>query len=154
MIVAQSLWFQSGMEEALQLYTSLVPNSRIQSIRRLPGDSPVTLAEFSLGGQQYMAMECAGPDSFNRSFSIMLLCDSQEEVDRLWAALGEGGVFEDCGWLKDRWGVSWQITSRKLCQVLTSPGDEDEEKRRRAIDVMNTMTKTDVAQIEAAVEDA
>ena len=126
MKVTQHLWFAEDMEAAVRFYTSLVPGSAVRSITPLPAESPsgpagsVRIADFTLGGQNYMAIQAGPLEPFNHSFSIMVTVDAQEEIDRLWAALGEGGSIEQCGWLKDRWGLSWQIVPSALgtiCQL-------------------------------------
>lgn len=157
MRVTQHLWFEKDMEAALQLYTSLIPGSAIHATYTLPEVPPpegcppgtCTVAEFSLGDQRYMAIEAGPLDPFNHSFSVMVEVDTQEEIDRLWEKLGEGGAYEPCGWLKDRWGLSWQICPKKFGEWMTHP---DVEVRRRALAAAMQMPgKLNLAELEAAV---
>lgn len=153
MKVAQNLWFEKDMEAAIGFYTSLIPGSSVDAVSALAADSPagpagsVKTARFTLGGQRYMAFEAAQLDPFNHSFSIVVECDTQAEVDRLWDALGEGGLHEPCGWLKDRWGLSWQIAPKRLFELMD---DHDRDKARRVAEAMLQMRKLDIAGLEAA----
>jgi predicted 3-demethylubiquinone-9 3-methyltransferase (glyoxalase superfamily) len=153
MKVTQHLWFANDMEAALRFYTSLIPGSSIHWISPLPADSPsgpagsVKIAAFTLGDQRYMAVEAGPLDPFNHSFSIQVECDDQAEIDRLWDALKEGGAVEQCGWLKDRWGLSWQITPRRLGELMTDP---EPGKAKRVAAAMLKMVKFDIAGLEAA----
>ncbi len=110
MKVTQHLWFEKGMGAAISFHAALIPGSSIGSISTIPADTPsgpagsVKIAAFTLGDQRYMAIEAGPLDPFNHSFSIILQCDDQAEIDRLWDALKEGGSVEQCGWLEDRWG--------------------------------------------------
>jgi predicted 3-demethylubiquinone-9 3-methyltransferase (glyoxalase superfamily) len=151
--VIQHLWFENDMQAAIGLYTSLIPGSSIEWIRAIPADTPagpagsVLIASFTLGDQLYMAIEAGPLDPFNHSFSIMVECDEQDEIDRLWTALLEGGSAEQCGWLRDRWGLAWQIVPRRLGELM---GDPDPEVARRVVDAMLKMVKLDIAGLEAA----
>jgi predicted 3-demethylubiquinone-9 3-methyltransferase (glyoxalase superfamily) len=153
MKVTQHLWFEKEMEAAVHFYTSLIPGSRIERISAVMADNPsgpagsVKIAAFVLGGQNYMAIEAGPLDPFNHSFSIMVECDSQEDVDRLWDALKEGGRVEQCGWLKDRWGLSWQIVPKRLRELMDDP---DPAKVRRVTEAMLKMVKLDIAPLDAA----
>jgi predicted 3-demethylubiquinone-9 3-methyltransferase (glyoxalase superfamily) len=105
--VIQHLWFERGMDEAVRFYTSLIPGSTIEWISAVPGApagpaGSVHLAAFTLGDQRYRAIEAGPLDQFNHSFSVIVECEDQAEIDRLWDALSEGGLVEQCGWLKDR----------------------------------------------------
>ena len=117
--VVSNLWFEKEAREAVEFYVSLVPNSAITRIATLPAESPsgppdsVKIIEFTLGKQEFLALEAGPLDPFNHSFSIMIQCDTQEEIDRLWNAILEnGGEPEQCGWIRDRWGLCWQIAPR------------------------------------------
>ena len=151
--VSQHLWFEKDMEAALRFYTELIPGSSIDWISALPADNPsgpagsVRIAGFRLGDQRYQAIEAGPLDPFNHSFSIMVECDDQAEIDRLWAALKEGGSTEQCGWLRDRWGLSWQITPKRLGELM---GDPDPAKAKRVAEAMLKMVKFDIAALEAA----
>jgi predicted 3-demethylubiquinone-9 3-methyltransferase (glyoxalase superfamily) len=151
--VTQSLWFARDMEAALRFYTSLIPGSSIHWTFVFPADTPsgpagsVKLAAFTLGDQRYMAMEAGPLDPFNHSFSITVECEDQREIDRLWDTLREGGAEEACGWLKDRWGLSWQIVPKRLGELIRDP---DPAKAKRVAEAMLKMIKLDLAALEAA----
>jgi predicted 3-demethylubiquinone-9 3-methyltransferase (glyoxalase superfamily) len=153
MKVSQHLWFEKDMEAAIGFYTSLIPGSSVHWISGLPADTPsgpagsVRIATFTLGDQRYMAIEAGPLDPFNHSFSIVIECETQAEIDRLWNALKEGGATERCGWLKDRWGLSWQIIPRRLGELMSDP---DRAKARRVAEAMLKMVKFDIAGLEAA----
>jgi predicted 3-demethylubiquinone-9 3-methyltransferase (glyoxalase superfamily) len=155
--VRQFLWFAKDVEQAVRFYTEVVPGSRMEKVVPLPVDTPsgpagsVKVVDFTLAGQPYTAMEAGPLDPFNHSFSIMVECDTQDEIDRLWSTLGEGGAHEDCGWLRDRYGLYWQITPRRLNELLNG---SDRERAKRAALAMMTMQKLDLAAIEAAAEQA
>jgi predicted 3-demethylubiquinone-9 3-methyltransferase (glyoxalase superfamily) len=155
MKVTQHLWFEKDMENAVRFYTSLIPGSSVAWMSTLPADTPsgpegsVRLSGFTLGDQSYMAIEAGPLDPFNHSFSIMVECDTQAEIDRLWQALGEGGKIEHCGWLSDRWGLSWQITPRRLGELM---GDPDPVIVKRVTEAMLKMVKFDIAGLEAAAK--
>jgi predicted 3-demethylubiquinone-9 3-methyltransferase (glyoxalase superfamily) len=151
--VSQHLWFEKDMKAALELYTALIPGSRIHFLSTMPADTPsgpsgsVTLAAFSLGSQDYKAIQGGPMAPFNQSFSIFVECDDQAEIDRLWEALSEGGTVEQCGWLKDRWGLSWQIVPKRLGELLGNP---DRAMAKRVAEAMLGMRKLDIARLEAA----
>lgn len=153
MKVTQHLWFEKDMEAAVAFYTSLIPGSRMETNTAVMADNPsgpagsVKIAAFTLGDQNYMAIEAGPLDPFNHSFSIMVECDTQEEIDRLWDALKEGGTTEQCGWLKDRWGLSWQIAPKRLGELMSDP---DPAKVKRVTEAMLQMVKLDIAPLEAA----
>jgi predicted 3-demethylubiquinone-9 3-methyltransferase (glyoxalase superfamily) len=153
MNVTQHLWFEKDMEAAIGFYTSLVRDSSIHWVSPLPVDSPsgpagsVKIAAFTLGDQRYMAIEAGPLDRFNHSFSIMVECDTQAEIDRLWDALKDGGEIEQCGWLRDRWGLSWQIAPKRLGELMNVP---DRDKAKRVGEAMLKMVKLDIAELEAA----
>lgn len=151
--VTQVLWFESDMEAAVRFYTSLIPGSSMGGRSALPADSPsgpagsVTIATFTLGGQRYMAFQAGTRDAFTHRFSIMVECDDQAEVDRLWDALLDGGRPDSCGWLRDRWGLSWQIVPKRLGELMNDP---DRAKAGRVARAMLGMVKIDTAGLEAA----
>ncbi|WP_333585367.1 VOC family protein [Phenylobacterium sp.] len=153
MDVIQHLWFERDMDEAVSLYTSLIPNSEITGGAAVMAESPggpagsVRTLSFTLGGQAYRALQAGPLDPFNHAFSIMVQCDTQAEIDRLWDALSEGGVVEQCGWLRDRWGLSWQIVPRRLGELMSDP---DPQVVRRVTEQMMQMVKLDIAPLEAA----
>lgn len=154
--ISQHLWFEKDMEAAVRFYVSLVPGSQIEWMSALPVDNPsgpansVKLAAFTLGDQRYRAIQAGPLDPFNHSFSVVVECDDQAEIDRLWDALGEGGSIEQCGWLRDRWGLCWQITPTRLGELMSDP---DVEKVKRVSEAMLKMVKFDIAGLEAAAED-
>ena len=150
------LWFDGKAEEAAKFYTSLLPDSRVDKIWRSPADTPsgpagmVLTVDFTLNGQQFQGLN-GGPDfSFNEAVSFVIECEDQAEVDRLWDALtGNGGEPGPCGWLKDRFGLSWQIVPRQLNELV---GDPDPERARRAMEAMLKMGKIDVAELQRAAD--
>lgn len=153
MKVTQHLWFEKDMETAIRFYASLIPGSSVEWISTIPAETPsgppgsVKLASFTLGDQRYMAIEAGPLDPFNHAFSIIVECETQGEIDRLWEALKEGGSTEQCGWLRDRWGLSWQITPKRLGELM---GDPDPAKAKRVTEAMLKMVKFDIAALEAA----
>lgn len=153
MKVSQHLWFEKDMESAVRFYVSLIPGSEVKSFTPMLADSPsgpagsVIVASFTLGDQDYMAIEAGPMEEFNHRFSIMVECDTQEEIDDLWEALSAGGSTEQCGWLRDRWGLAWQIAPRRLQELMDSP---DRAKAKRVTEAMLKMTKFDIEQLEAA----
>ncbi len=142
-------------EEAAQFYVSLLPDSRIDKVVHSPIETPsgpagsVLTVEFTLAGLRYVALN-GGPDEpFNPAVSFMILCDDQAEVDRLWASLSAGGEEIACGWLRDRWGVTWQITPARLMELIKDP---DIARAKRAMAAMMDMVKIDIAAIEKAAD--
>ena len=151
--VTQHLWFEKDMRSALETYVSLIPGSAIDWMTPIPGDTPsgpagsVQMAALHLGDQRYMAIEAGPLDPFNHAFSIMLECRDQAEIDKLWDALGAGGSYEQCGWLRDRWGLSWQVIPKRLGELMGNP---DPAVARRVTEAMLKMKKFDIAGLEAA----
>src|SRR5262252_1581875 len=149
------LWYAKEAEEAAAFYASIFPNSRVNRVMTMPSESPsgppgsVKIAEFTLFGQPFVAMSAGPLDPFNHAISFVVSCDSQEELDRYWNALLEGGTAEQCGWLKDRYGVSWQIVPTVLSKMMSDP---DTAKAKRAADAMLQMVKLDIAALQAAFE--
>ena len=147
------LWYAKEAEEAAKLYTSTFPNSRIVSVTSMPCESPsgppvsVKIVEFVLFGQNFTAMTAGPLDPFNHSVSFVVHCEDQEEIDRYWNALLDGGQAEQCGWLKDRFGLSWQIIPTLLGKLIADP---DQAKAKRASDAMMKMVKIDIATLQAA----
>lgn len=139
--VAVCLWFDGNAEEAAKFYTSLVPNSKITSI------SPV-MVTFSLDGVPFQALNGGPQYKHTEAASISISTPNQEETDRLWSALtSDGGIEGRCAWLKDRFGVSWQIVPRALSQLLSAP---DSEAANRVLQTMLKMKKIDIAALESA----
>jgi predicted 3-demethylubiquinone-9 3-methyltransferase (glyoxalase superfamily) len=154
--ITPCLWFDGQAEDAAKLYTSLFPDSRIDKVNRSPADNPSTpqgavlTVDFTLAGQKFIGLN-GGPDfKFTEAVSFTIDCADQAEVDRYWNALTSGGGEpSQCGWLKDRFGLSWQVIPRQLNEYLGGP---DPEGARRAMEAMLKMTKLDVAQLRAAYE--
>ncbi len=153
--IIPSLWYAEKAEEAARLYVSLLPNSSIDSVTALAADTPsgpegsVKVVEFTLAGQQFLAMTAGPLDPFNHAISFIVNCDDQAEIDRLWNALSEGGSTEQCGWLKDRYGVSWQIVPKAFGEMMR---DKDKAKVRRVTEAMLKMVKFDIAELKKAFE--
>ena len=151
--IVPHLWYTAAAEEAARFYASVLPDSSIKSVTSVAAESPsgppgsVKVVEFTLCGQPMMAIGAGPFEEFNHAISLMILCDTQEEIDRYWTALAEDGSVEDCGWVRDRYGLSWQITSRKLQELMRDP---DREKARRVADAMLKMQKIEIAALEAA----
>jgi predicted 3-demethylubiquinone-9 3-methyltransferase (glyoxalase superfamily) len=151
--IVPNLWYTDKAEEAAAFYASLLPNSKVDSVTALPADTPsgpagsVKVVEFTLMGQPFMAISAGPLDPFNHAVSFMVLCDAQAEIDRLWAALSEGGKTEQCGWLRDRYGLFWQITPTVLGKMMKDP---DRARAKRVTEAMLKMTKLDIAGLERA----
>jgi predicted 3-demethylubiquinone-9 3-methyltransferase (glyoxalase superfamily) len=149
------LWYADKAEEAAAFYVSLLPDSRVDSVTKMPADSPsgpagsVQVVEFTLAGQPFMAMNAGPLDPFNHAISFLVNCADQAEIDRLWAALSEGGSTEQCGWLKDRYGVSWQIVPTVLGEMMKDP---DRVRAKRVTEAMLGMIKIDIDGLRRAFE--
>jgi predicted 3-demethylubiquinone-9 3-methyltransferase (glyoxalase superfamily) len=148
------LWYSKEAEEAAAFYVATFPDSRITRVTALPSESPsgppgsVKIVEFVLFGQPFMAMSAGPLDPFNHAVSFVVNCDDQAELDRYWnALLANGGSAEQCGWLKDRYGLSWQIVPTILDDMMADP---DRAKAKRAADAMLKMVKFDIAALKAA----
>ena len=147
------LWYAKEAEEAARFYCSIFPDARVEAVSTMPADSPsgpagsVKVVEFTLAGQSFQAMSAGPLDEFNHSISFVIECDDQAEIDRYWKALGEGGTIEQCGWLRDRYGLCWQVTPKVLTEMMKSP---DKEAGRRAAEAMLEMKKLDIAALERA----
>jgi predicted 3-demethylubiquinone-9 3-methyltransferase (glyoxalase superfamily) len=151
---APFIWYTSEAEEAAAFYASVVPNSRVDRVTALPVDSPsgpagsVRVVEFTLAGTPVMAFTAGPHDTFNDAVSMVLSCDSQAEVDRLWSGLLQGGGREiACGWLHDRFGLRWQIVPRRMFEMMAAP---DRAAAARASTAMMGMVKLDLPSLEAA----
>jgi predicted 3-demethylubiquinone-9 3-methyltransferase (glyoxalase superfamily) len=147
------LWFDTDAESAASFYAATFPDSKVNSVFRAPGDFPggkegdVLIVEFTVCGIPCIGLNGGPHFKQSEAFSFQIATDNQEETDRYWNAIvGNGGKEGDCGWCKDRWGVSWQITPRTLTEALAKGGAE----AKRAFDAMMTMQKIDVAAIDAA----
>lgn len=155
--VVPCLWYAHEAEEAAKHYVSLIPDSRIGHVQRNGPGSPIgkegsaIVVDFVLGGQAFMALNGGPPDNFTHAVSFKIDCADQAEVDRLWEALSAGGSTGQCGWLKDRYGVSWQIVPTELPSLL---GGTDPAKSQRAVKAMLGMTKLDIAALRRARDGA
>ena len=152
--IATCLWFDRDGESAVRFYVSLVPNSRIDHVQRAPAAWPggsegeVILVGFTLGGQSFQALNGGSTANYGTAASISVSCADQAEVDRLWTALtADGGQEIMCGWLRDRWGVPWQIVPEILPCLLADP---DANVASRVFAAMTQMIKLDVAALERA----
>ena len=146
------LWFDDQAEEAAELYTSIFDNSKILDVSKYgeagPGDpGSVMTVEFELAGQRFVGLNGGPAHKFTEAVSFAVSCETQEEVDELWAKLSEGGQEDACGWLKDRFGLSWQIVPTALPRLLTDP---DREKAGRVMQAMLQMRKIEIAELERA----
>ena len=147
------LWFDKDAEAAARFYAETFPDSKVTAVRKAPGDFPggkegdVLIVEFTVLGIPCLGLNGGPHVKHNEAFSFQVATDDQAETDRYWNAIVKnGGAESDCGWCKDRWGLSWQITPRVLTEALAAGGAE----AKRAFDAMMTMQKIDVAKIEAA----
>jgi len=160
--ISPCLWFDGNGEEAAKFYVSIFRNSRIGTISRFgkegfevhgrPAGSVMTVT-FTLDGQEFMAMNAGPQFKFNEAISLMVQCESQDEVDHFWQKLGDGGdpAAQVCGWLKDKFGVSWQIVPRAMLQMIASP---DAAKSGRVMNALLKMKKLDVAALQKAFDGA
>ena len=152
--ITPCLWFDGQAEEAAKLWTSIFPDSRVDRVNQSASDTPsgakgtVLTVEFTLRGQPFVGLN-GGPDfHFNEAISFVVDCQDQAEVDRYWEALTAGGGEPGpCGWLKDRFGVSWQVVPRRLNELIQSP---DSDGAERVMQAMLSMSKIDVAELERA----
>lgn len=151
--VVPCLWFDGDAEEAARFYVSLLPNSSIDRILKAPAESPsgpagmVLTVEFTLAGMQYVGLNGGPQFPFTEAVSFQIHCEDQAEVDRLWEALTDGGSEVACGWLEDRFGLSWQIVPKRMLELLNDP---DINRARRAQEAMMKMIKIDIAEVERA----
>ncbi|HEY7691824.1 MAG TPA: VOC family protein [Gaiellaceae bacterium] len=150
------LWFDTEGEEAARFYTSVFPNSRVLEIARYGEAGPreagtVMTVTFELDGQRFVALN-GGPDfSFSEAISFQVDCKTQEEVDEYWRTLSEGGEEGPCGWLKDRYGLSWQIVPARLVELLSDP---DQAKAQRVMSAMLKMGKIEIGELERAAAES
>jgi predicted 3-demethylubiquinone-9 3-methyltransferase (glyoxalase superfamily) len=148
------LWYEGGAVDAANFYAETFPDSAVGAVLRAPGDYPdgkqgdVLTVEFTVAGIPCVGLNGGPHFKHNEAFSFQIATDDQAETDRLWNAIvGNGGQESECGWCKDRWGLSWQITPRALLAAISDP---DRAAAKRAFDAMMTMKKIDIATIEAA----
>ena len=149
------LWYNKEAEEAANFYAGLLPNSKVGHISALPVDTPsgpagsVKVVEFALVGQPFMAMSAGPLDPFNHAISLMVIVDTQAEIDRLWEGLSEGGKKVECGWLQDKYGLYWQIVPAIHFEMMK---DKDPAKVKRVTEAMLKMTKFVIADLQKAYD--
>jgi predicted 3-demethylubiquinone-9 3-methyltransferase (glyoxalase superfamily) len=155
--ITPCLWFDTEGEAAANLYTSIFKNSRIVQVTRYGSAGPrpegmVMMVTFELDGQEFIALN-GGPEfTFDEAISFQVNCESQAEIDDFWAKLSEGGSEGPCGWLKDKFGVSWQIVPTALMKEMM--GDPDVERAQRAMKAVLSMSKIDIAEVQRAADQA
>ncbi len=154
--ISPCLWFDGQAEQAATFYVSLFPDSRIDSVTQAPGDYPagkqgdVLIIMFTLAGRRFQALNGSSAFKFNEAISLSISVDGQGEVDRLWEALtADGGSPGQCGWLKDKYGLSWQVVPREMERLMGGP---DPASAKRAMQAMMTMTKIDLAAMAKAAD--
>ena len=146
------LWFDTQAEDAMNFYVSIFPNSKVLSVQRYPAGAPgpegsVMTADFELDGERVTALNGGPHYKFSPAFSFVIDCKDQAEVDYYWDKLLEGGAPSQCGWLDDKFGLTWQVVPKQLFETIGGP---DAEGRKRALAAMMQMVKLDVAKLEAA----
>ena len=153
--ISPFLWFDDQAEEAMHFYVSVFKNSKVGNVTRYGDAGPgpkgsVMTASFELEGQPFTALNGGPHFRFTEAISFVVSCETQTEVDELWDKLIEGGQTQQCGWLKDKFGLSWQITPVALMELMSDP---DPERSRRVMEAMLQMTKIDIAKLRRAYED-
>ena len=143
------LWFDGNAEEAMNFYLSIFKNSKIVNVTRAGAEGAIIVATFQLDGQSFMALNGGPKYKFTESLSLLVNCETQEEVDELWEKLSEGGEKSRCGWLKDKYGLSWQIIPAALGELM---GGKDPEKANRAMQAIWQMDKIDINAMQRAAE--
>lgn len=142
------LWFNDNAEEAATFYVSVFPNSKLTDVARMGEGGPALTVVFTLDGEDFVGLNGGPVHAFTEAVSFVIDCETQAEVDRYWETLtADGGQPGDCGWLKDRFGLSWQVVPRRLPELLTDP---DPARAQRAMQAMMQMHKIDIAALEAA----
>lgn len=150
------LWYDDNAEEAMQHYTSIFPNSKVKEVRRYPDGAPngmsgkILTCTFELEGLEFIALNAGPIFKFNESVSFFVTCNTQDEVDHYWNSLtADGGQESQCGWLKDKFGLSWQIVPEALGRLM---GDKDSLKAGRVMQAMMQMKKIDIAKLQEAYD--
>lgn len=146
--ISPFLWFDTQAEDAMNFYTSIFKNSKVTSVMHGP-DGKVLTATFELEGEEFMVLNAGPQFTFTEAVSFFVKCETQEEVDYYWDKLGEGGEESMCGWLKDKFGLSWQIIPNTLGELLNDP---DAEKAQKVMHAMLKMRKIDIAALRQAYE--
>ena len=153
--IVPNLWFDTEAEDAAAFYTSVFPNSRVVSVARYTEAGPrpagtVMTVEFELDGQRFVGINGGPQFTFSEAVSFQITCETQEEIDRYWEQLtADGGEEGPCGWLKDRFGLSWQVVPKGMEEVFNGP---DPDRAKRAMEAMFEMKKLDIAQLQAAAD--
>ena len=150
--VTPFLMFNDQLEAAIEFYTSTFPDSKITNVSRAGGDGPITSAEFVVGGQAFMGFNGGPHFSFSEGFSLFVRCQDQREVDQYWDKLVAAGASPtQCGWIKDQFGLSWQIVPKRFIELV---GDKNPKKVKAVVEAMMKMVKLDVATLEKAYREA
>src|SRR5881296_3888144 len=152
--IIPNLWFDTEAEEAAAFYTTVFKNSRIVNVSHYTEAGPrpagtVMTVEFELDGQRFVGINGGPQFKFDEAVSLQITCETQDEIDYYWKRLSEGGEEGPCGWLKDRYGLSWQVTPTGMGELFTDP---DPERARRAMEAMLQMRKLDIAALRAAAD--
>jgi predicted 3-demethylubiquinone-9 3-methyltransferase (glyoxalase superfamily) len=152
--ISPFLWFNDQAEEAANLYTSVFKNSKIKTVNRYSDAGPgpkgsVMIVAFELDGREFVALNGGPHFKFTEAISFVVNCENQQEVDHYWEKLSEGGQKSQCGWLKDKYGLSWQIVPTALGRLVSNP---DPEKSKRVMQAMMKMTKIDIGELERAAK--
>jgi predicted 3-demethylubiquinone-9 3-methyltransferase (glyoxalase superfamily) len=153
--VTPCLWFEHDAEAAARFYCSLLPDSHVDHVQRSATDTPsgpagsVLMVAFTLGGQKMQALNGGRSEKPSQAISLSISCADQAEVDHVWDALADGGQPIQCGWIKDRWGFSWQVVPRAMIELF---GDPDRARAGRAMKAMMGMVKLDIAALRAAAD--
>lgn len=152
--ITPNLWFDNQAEEAAEFYVSVFPNSRIVSVARYPEGAPgpageVMVVAFELDGQRIVAINGGPQFPFTEAVSLEVTCQTQDEVDYYWEKLTDGGEEGQCGWLKDRYGLSWQVTPAGMDEIFSDP---DPERAQRAMQAMLSMHKLDMVELQRAAD--
>ena len=153
--ITPCLWYDGKAEDAANFYVTLFPDSRVDNVVRSPTDTPsgpegyVMVVEFTLAGQPYIGLNGGPQFPFTEAISFQVRTEDQAETDRLWDHFSKGGKTSACGWVKDKWGHSWQITPKRFVELMTTSSPE---ARKRIFGAMMEMTKMDIAKFEAAAK--
>ena len=153
--ITPHLWFAEKADEAAAFYVSIFPDSRVDSVTAIPAETPsgpegsVKVVEFTLAGQPFMAIGAGPLDPFNHAISFAVHCADQAEIDHFWSRLLQGGKAEQCGWLKDRYGVSWQVVPSVLGQMMKDP---DRTRAKRVAEAMLGMVRLDIRGLKRAYD--